>query len=111
MLYFKRKVALLLFLLQTKNSLSQSDFDLLPDHDNKILILQNCISCHSIKLITQNKMSKNLWLKTIRWMQEEHNLKIFNKDEEEKIIDYLDTFFSSDNSQAYWEKRHVNPLP
>ena len=37
-------------------------------------VIQNCTSCHSAKLITQNRMSKSGWLSSIRWMQETQGL-------------------------------------
>ncbi|TAI47307.1 monoheme cytochrome C [Flagellimonas allohymeniacidonis] len=38
------------------------------------LVIQNCTSCHSSKLVTQNRMSKEGWEATILWMQETQNL-------------------------------------
>ena len=38
------------------------------------LVIQNCTSCHSAKLITQNKMNLSGWHSTIRWMQETQSL-------------------------------------
>ncbi len=38
------------------------------------LVIQNCTSCHSAKLVTQNRMSKEGWESTIQWMQETQNL-------------------------------------
>lgn len=37
-------------------------------------VIQNCTSCHSAKLVTQNRMSKEGWEATILWMQETQNL-------------------------------------
>ena len=42
--------------------------------DNWQLVLGNCSSCHSLKLVTQNRMNAEGWAHTIRWMQEKHNL-------------------------------------
>lgn len=33
-------------------------------------VVDNCTNCHSAKLVTQNRMSKERWRATIRWMQE-----------------------------------------
>ena len=53
------------------------------------VVRNNCIACHSPKLITQQSGSKAQWLKTIRWMQEKQNLWQFDPATEEKIISYL----------------------
>ena len=47
-----------------------------------------CTICHSAKLVTQNRMSRQAWLDTIRWMQKEHGLIALN-DLEEPVLDYL----------------------
>lgn len=52
------------------------------------LVVQNCTSCHSAKLITQNRMSIDGWRSTIRWMQETQNLWDLGADEE-TILQYL----------------------
>ena len=36
--------------------------------------VNNCTSCHSAKLVIQNRMSAERWHATIRWMQETQNL-------------------------------------
>lgn len=50
--------------------------------------VNNCTSCHSAKLITQNRLSKEGWVSTIRWMQETQNLWDLGKNEE-IIVNYL----------------------
>ncbi len=45
--------------------------------------------CQSAKLVTHNRMDRDDWLKTIRWMQETQNLWPFPPDTEKEILDYL----------------------
>ena len=49
----------------------------------------NCTVCHSAKIITQNRMDREGWLETIRWMQETQGLWQFNPETEKEILDYL----------------------
>jgi len=43
--------------------------------DNGLMeTINNCTNCHSSKLVIQNRMSKERWLATIRWMQKTQNL-------------------------------------
>ncbi|ADV51468.1 monoheme cytochrome c, putative [Cellulophaga algicola DSM 14237] len=58
-----------------------------------LLVVQNCTSCHSAKLVTQNRMSKEKWLATIRWMQETQNLWDLGVNEE-PILNYLSTYYA-----------------
>ncbi len=53
-----------------------------------MLVVNNCTNCHSAKLVTQNRMSKERWLATIRWMQETQNLWDLGNNEE-TIVSYL----------------------
>ena len=53
------------------------------------LVRNNCIACHSPKLITQQRGSEAHWLNMIRWMQAKQNLWQFDPDTESRIIAYL----------------------
>ncbi|NJB72144.1 hypothetical protein GGR42_002635 [Saonia flava] len=58
-------------------------------------VVQNCTTCHSAKLVTQNRMSKEQWQATIRWMQETQNLWPLGENEE-LIVNYLATHYAPD---------------
>ena len=57
------------------------------------VVRNNCIACHSSKLITQQTGSANQWLNMIRWMQEKQNLWQFDPETEKKIVGYLAEFY------------------
>ncbi|MUH34471.1 monoheme cytochrome C [Zobellia amurskyensis] len=52
--------------------------------------VQNCTNCHSAKLVMQNRMNKERWKTTIKWMQETQNLWDLGENED-VIINYLVT--------------------
>ena len=58
-----------------------------------MLVVNNCTNCHSAKLVTQNRMSKERWVATIRWMQETQNLWDLGRNEE-AIVNYLATYYA-----------------
>lgn len=58
-----------------------------------MLVVNNCTNCHSAKLVTQNRMSKERWVATIRWMQETQNLWDLGNNEE-AIVNYLATYYA-----------------
>ena len=62
-----------------------------------ILVVENCTSCHSAQLITQNRMSREGWSSTIRWMQETQNLWDLGADEE-TILNYLTSNYAPQKS-------------
>lgn len=82
---------------------SEEDFDKIEngihirtgfvEGDGLMLVVNNCTNCHSAKLVTQNKMSKERWVATIRWMQETQNLWDLGKNEE-AIVNYLATNYA-----------------
>lgn len=47
-----------------------------------------CTVCHSAKLITQNRSSRDGWLAMIRWMQETQGLWPLGSNEDQ-VLDYL----------------------
>ena len=61
--------------------------------DGLMLVVNNCTNCHSAKLVTQNRMSKERWTATIRWMQETQNLWDLGQNEE-PIVAYLATHYA-----------------
>lgn len=53
-------------------------------------VVRNCTSCHSSKLILQNRMNREGWNTTIKWMQETQNLWDLGENQE-VIVNYLVT--------------------
>jgi hypothetical protein len=57
------------------------------------LVISNCTACHSSKLITQNRASKEGWLSMIHWMQETQNLWSLGENEK-PILEYLSKHYA-----------------
>lgn len=58
-------------------------------YDNNFTLVKNaCTSCHSAKLVTQNRATRDGWKQMIRWMQATQGLPDLGR-EEVKILDYL----------------------
>lgn len=58
------------------------------DDEGLMTVVNNCTNCHSSKIVTQNRMSKERWIATIKWMQETQNLWDLGGNEE-IIVAYL----------------------
>lgn len=56
--------------------------------ENFTLVKNSCTSCHSAKLVTQNRATREGWKQMIRWMQATQGLPDLGKNEV-KILDYL----------------------
>ena len=57
------------------------------------IVRNNCIACHSPRLITQQSGTAAQWLDMIRWMQEKQNLWQFDPEVEDKIVAYLAEYY------------------
>jgi len=53
------------------------------------LVRGNCTACHSAKLITQQRGTRQQWLTMIRWMQAKQGLWVFDPGTEDRILAYL----------------------
>ncbi|MBL4663811.1 MAG: monoheme cytochrome C [Flavobacteriaceae bacterium] len=62
----------------------------LVEADGLMTVVHNCTSCHSAKLVIQNRMNAERWASTIDWMQRTQNLADLGANEE-IIINYLVT--------------------
>ena len=86
-------IAALAAILMTQDVLAQeAEVDSLTGlkmGDDWELVRNNCIACHSLKLVTQQRGSATQWLAVIRWMQAKQNLWQFDPDTENRIINYL----------------------
>lgn len=60
----------------------------LKEGEGLMTVVAHCTACHSAQLIIQNRMNKERWNATIRWMQETQNLWPLGKDQE-VIVNYL----------------------
>ncbi len=85
-----------------------------PEDENKILVLQNCVLCHSESLVSQQEMKRDEWDTTLLWMENKHKLKFESKETRKKILDYLTSYFGPKTEAEYpflMGRRPVNPLP
>lgn len=53
------------------------------------LVQAHCSGCHSLALVAQNRMTRQGWQETIRWMQEKQGLWDLGS-AEQAILDYLE---------------------
>jgi hypothetical protein len=58
------------------------------DADGLQVVVNNCTTCHSSKLVIQNRMGAEQWNATIRWMQKTQGLWDLGENQE-IIVNYL----------------------
>ena len=74
------------------------------------LVRAHCSSCHSERLITQNRGTRDDWERTIRWMQQTQNLWPIPEADERTILDYLATNYPPGRA-ARRPPLHVSLMP
>ncbi|WP_116106427.1 hypothetical protein [Lewinella sp. IMCC34191] len=62
-----------------------------------LLVKGNCIACHSAKLVTQNRATREGWSQMLDWMQEKQGLWDLGP-HREPILDYLATYYAPEES-------------
>ncbi|GAA4457980.1 monoheme cytochrome C [Nibrella saemangeumensis] len=71
------------------------------------VVKAHCTSCHSSKLILQNRFTRDGWKEKIRWMQRTQNLWDL-RDSEPVVLDYLAKYYGPEQ-KAFDGRR--KPLP
>jgi hypothetical protein len=66
---------------------------------NLYMVKAQCTSCHSSKLILQNRFTRDGWKQKIRWMQAKHNLWDLGETEKQ-VLDYLEKYYAPTASIA-----------
>lgn len=98
------------FLLLGLSSLALAD---LPVDKGRDLVVTNCTKCHSPKQLSQQRLSRAAWDRTITVMQERNGLWELEPPIRTAILDYLEKHFSpkAHDSMDALGPRNVNPLP
>lgn len=60
-----------------------------------LLVKQNCTSCHSAKLVTQNRADEQGWESTLDWMRQTQGLWDLGTNKQ-RIIHYLATYYGQE---------------
>lgn len=73
------------------------------------VVAATCATCHSGKLVAQNRGSRHDWDERLRWMQANHNLWELPAETRSQILDYLAKNYGIDDDAARHRRRR--PLP
>lgn len=68
----------------------------LKEGEGLLKVIGHCTVCHSAEIIIQNRMDRERWNATIRWMQDTQNLWELGNDQK-IIVDYLVTQYPVEN--------------
>lgn len=73
------------------------------------VVAATCTSCHSGRLVAQNRGTRRDWDERLRWMQANHNLWELPAETRARVLDYLAANYGVDDDQLRHRRRR--PLP
>ncbi len=68
----------------------------LPAGEGREEVFGLCGTCHSLKLVTQQGLSRDRWDEAIQWMIDEQEMSALEPAERALILDYLARFYGHD---------------
>ncbi len=86
---------LILAYLSTHFGVGAEDFAGLPPGPGREDVYYTCSACHSIRLVTQQRLARDIWDETLDWMVEEQDMPEIEAQERATILDYLATYLSA----------------
>jgi hypothetical protein len=90
----------------TKESAEEEqDWQGLPPGKGREETFYMCSPCHSLKLVTQQGLSKKRWDEVMDWMFEEQEMPELEPEDRKLIVDYLARFYGEDRKARGGRKR------
>lgn len=74
----------------------EDDYQGLPPGAGRDEVLGLCGACHSMKLVTQQGLSRSTWSEVLVFMVEEQEMTELEPDDEKLVLDYLEKFYGPD---------------
>lgn len=68
---------------------AQDDFGGLPEAPGQEEVFYTCSACHSIRLVTQQRLPRRRWDQLLDWMVEKQGMAPLPPEERGVILDYL----------------------
>jgi cytochrome c len=72
----------------------------MPDHPGKEEVFYTCNACHSIRLVTQQRLPRQRWDQLLDWMVEEQGMTELTADERRVILQYLATQYGPNSPRS-----------
>lgn len=74
----------------------ETDFQGMPPGKGREETFYACVVCHSMRLVTQQGLSRDRWDEAIDWMVEEQDMPELEPADRALIVDYLAEFYGPD---------------
>ncbi len=87
------------------------DWQGLPPGKGREEVFYTCAACHSLKLVTQQGLSRERWETTLDWMIEKQAMPEIAAEDRKLIVDYLAEFYGEDRKAAGGPLRRRRRIP
>ena len=74
----------------------EDEFEGLPAGAGRETTFYACSACHSIKLVKQQRLSRDRWADLLVYMVEEQAMEPLDPEDRKTILDYLGTYLGQD---------------
>lgn len=74
----------------------EEDFGGLPEAPGQEEVFYSCNACHSIRLVTQQRLPRQRWDQLLDWMVEKQGMAELGAEDRGLILDYLATYYGQD---------------
>ena len=75
---------------------AEDDYQGLPPGEGRDEVFGLCGPCHSMKLVTQQGLSRSTWEEVLVFMVEEQEMAELDPEDEKLVLDYLTKFYGPD---------------
>lgn len=89
----------------------EQDWQGLPPGKGREEVYYGCAPCHSLKLVTQQGLSRQRWEDTLNWMTEKQAMPEIDPEARKLIVDYLTKFYGEDRKATGGPKRRRRRIP
>ena len=94
-------LAVLILAAPVPAAAQDDDYDLLPEGEGRDEVYGVCGGCHSIKLVIQQGLSRDVWDELLDWMVEEQGMPELDAETRGIVLDYLDRHLNTDHRPTH----------
>ena len=75
---------------------AEDEWQGLPPGEGRKDVFAICGACHSLRLVTQQGLSRAVWDEALDWMVDEQEMDKLDPDERRLILEYLSAYYGPD---------------
>lgn len=89
----------------------EQDWQGLPPGKGRVEVFYACVPCHSLRLVTQQGLSRARWEETLDWMVAKQAMPEISPEDRKLIVDYLAEFYGEDRKATGGPRKRRRRIP